>query len=71
MHHPILTPPLSPTSLHLVQVHPKHAGVQTSASCLLRSLASTGGVMRANIVAAGALPAVCSVRRAARFGRGK
>ena len=43
------------------QVHCKHAPLQIAAARLLRSFAAADGVLRANVVAAGALPAVDSV----------
>ena len=53
-----------PVVINAMEVHSKHGQVQIAASRLLRSVTAVGGAFRANIVAAGALPAVCSALRA-------
>ena len=50
---------LLPVVINSMEVHWKSAPVVTAASRLLCCLANSDGHLRANIVAAGALPAVC------------
>jgi hypothetical protein len=50
---------LVPVVINAVEVHWKNGRVLTAAARLLCCLANTDGNMRANVVAAGALPAIC------------
>lgn len=59
----VQTSAVLPVVVNAMEVHARQAGVQTAAAKLLRTLAATGGSLRANLVAAGALPAITAALR--------
>ena len=58
-HEEVRSAVLLPVVINAMEVHWKNAPVLTAASRLLCCLANTEGHLRANVVAAGALPAMC------------